>query len=235
MSARLAITLLAVLCSLSPGAARCGEPPAAAKRPRTDLLGDPLPEPVLARLGTERLCLGDATFFAFSPDGKLLACASNCELRLWEVSTGKELWRAQFPRMNGWGPSMATLAFSGDGKRVALAYGGTAVLVWDAASGRETQRLECGGRVVHLAFSPDGKVLAVGGPGPIRLWDPAGGRSLGTWGQFQGVGRLAFSADGKTLTAVASDEKGATGLKVSVWDVAKGEERRRGPLERPTR
>jgi WD40 repeat protein len=234
MSARLALAWLAILFTLTPGPVASGEPPVAKKPRRTDLLDDPLPEPVLARLGTERLCLAQANYFAFSPDGKLLAGASWSELHLWEVSTGKELWRAQFPPMRGYSPSMAPLAFSGDGKRVAMADGGTAIHIWHAASGRETQRLECGGQVANLAFSPDGKVLAVEGRGAIRLWDPAGGQSLGTWGQLQGVGRLAFSADGKTLTAIVSDEKGATGLKVSVWDAAKGEEHRRGPLEPPT-
>jgi WD40 repeat protein len=224
--------LLAVLCPLSPGAAPCAEPPAAKKLPRTDLLGDPLPEPVLARLGTERLCLPDPAYFAFSPDGKLLAGASSRELRLWEVSTCKELWRAQFPRLHSHGAGMMPLAFSPDGKRVAMADGGPTVHIWDVASGRETQRLECGRLILQLAFSPDGKVLAAGGgPSHILLWDPAGGRSLGRWGQLKMVVRLAYSADGKTVTALVQDEKGATPSNVSAWDTARGEERRRGPLE----
>src|SRR5579884_947850 len=115
MNAYRALASLVVLLML--GATARAEPPAPPKQPRTDLLGDPLPGPAIARLGTERLCLPGCSFLAFSADGKLLGGASYGELRLWEASTGKELWRAQLPRViSTIGSSLRPLGFSPDGK-----------------------------------------------------------------------------------------------------------------------
>ena len=57
---------------------------------------------------------------------------------------------------------------------------------------------------VGLAFSPDGKTLALGGP-EITLWDVRTGKKTGTLQARapDGFARLAFSADGKTLTSVS--------------------------------
>jgi WD40 repeat protein len=232
MPSRLASSLLLILSTLPLGGVR-GEPPAGGDdkvsptvKPRpTDIMGDPLPRGVIARLGTGRLCQHGASYFAFSADGKLLAATAYGvpELRLWEVSSGKELWRAQFPRVHTYGAGMRPLAFSPDGKWIAMGCADTSIRLWDTASGRATHRLECGKPMVDLAFSPDGKVLAARGPaGGIGLWDPAGGRSLGTWGKSVWVGQLAFSPDGKTLTAlVPVDGK----FGAASWDVAKGEQR----------
>jgi hypothetical protein len=185
MSLRPAPALLLVLLGLLPGAAHA-EPPAAGKQPRTDLLGDPLPEPVVARLGTERLCMPVANDLVFSADGKLLAGASSSELRVWEVSTGKERWRALFPSMRGDSPRLGPLAFSPDGKLLVTGDDHAAIHVWDVASGREARKLDCGGGVTGLAFSPDGKALVARSPRGWTLWDPAAGQRLGAWGQLDG-------------------------------------------------
>ncbi len=120
-------------------------------------------------------------------------------------------------------PGMRPLAFSHDGKWIAMGCADRSIRLWDVSSGREARRLACRSSMVHLAFSPDGKMLAAEElSGGIGLWDPAGGRSLGTRGKFQAVGALAFSNDGKTLTALVpvDGQRGA-----SFWDVAKGEQR----------
>jgi WD40 repeat protein len=66
---------------------------------------------------------------------------------------------------------IAALAFSPDGRILALAGSGK---VWlrDARSGREVQ-LEAAhkGGVGDLAFSPDGKTLAAGGYQVVKFWD----------------------------------------------------------------
>lgn len=58
-----------------------------------------------------------------------------------------------------------------------------------------------------LCFSPDGKLLAVGGKSDrVRLWDPYQGRFEGELGGHAGVvSALAFSPDGRVLATGGSD------------------------------
>ena len=66
----------------------------------------------------------------------------------------------------------APLAFSPDGRTVAAVVG-TAVVLWDAGTGRELRRFEGHERRVRaVAFSPDGKLLGTGSEdSTIVLWD----------------------------------------------------------------
>jgi hypothetical protein len=71
------------------------------------------------------------------------------------------------------------------------------------------------GWVLAVAFSPDGRTVAVGGWMSVRLWEVAAGRERGELAGHQGdVLALAFSADGALLTSGGSD---TTAL---VWDLA---------------
>lgn len=115
---------------------------------------------------------------AYSPDGKALASASGQPMiKLWDVTTGKNVTtlRQDFGEIN-------YIAYSPDGKALASAAGGTTmgsdftagdttVRLWDLATGKSTVILRGhpkGFRVV--AFSPDGKTLAVGSlDGSIKL------------------------------------------------------------------
>jgi WD40 repeat protein len=71
-------------------------------------------------------------------------------------------------------------------------------------------------------FSPDGKVLATGGPGlgpGVCLWDAATGRLLRHLPQANDAWSVCFTPDGKTLVAA--------GYPVRAWDVSTGRERYR--------
>jgi WD40 repeat protein len=85
--------------------------------------------------------------------------------------------------------------------------------------------------VASLAFSPDGKLLAVGSRGydhathrrwgEIKLWDVATGKARATWeGHKEEPSALAFSPDGKALFSVTSY------LERITWDVATGRVKR---------
>jgi WD40 repeat protein len=74
-------------------------------------------------------------------------------------------------------------------------------------------------RVSSVAFSPDGKLLALAVPGSVRLWDSGTGKELRRWSAPTHAGTtLAFSPDGEVLAAGCSDKA------VHRWDIASGKE-----------
>src|SRR5262249_52240064 len=99
-----------------------------------------------------------ATSVAFSPDGQRLAPAGDAAWLL-DASTGKELRRLQPDQYL----SLGVVAFSPDGRTLAAgltrglrAFGpkGAAVILWDAAAGKELGRLDGHEDVNALAFAP---------------------------------------------------------------------------------
>ena len=95
----------------------------------------------------------------YSHDGKLLATLGiDATLRLWDAASGT-LVRA----LIGQGQNEGALAWSSDSARIA-AVDVDAIRIWEASTGRLVQTL-AGGRAEHVyaaAWSPDGKMLAVG-------------------------------------------------------------------------
>jgi hypothetical protein len=183
------IVLLAVGLALLPGQVARSRPPVpqsekappAKRAVRTDRYGDPLPPGVVARLGTDRLVLDNAAFLTFSPDGRRLASHNgNTDLRVWEVATGKEVLRLKTPRFQyGAQPGMDPLVFSPDGKVLALGCSDKTVRVWDVATGKELHAFRgLRGHMGHLAFTPDGRSLVAGGPGPVPWTSGHFARSL---------------------------------------------------------
>ncbi|MBO3749777.1 protein kinase [Streptosporangiaceae bacterium NEAU-GS5] len=107
------------------------------------------------------------------------------------------------------GPPVAADAHAdlgADGRTVAVASGGAAVL-WDAVAGRRVGGANGLGAGVELvALSPDGHTVAVAGPGSLRLWDLRTGAPMGhAFGQ--GARLLRFSGDGRTLAAVTYEPR----------------------------
>jgi RNA polymerase sigma factor (sigma-70 family) len=128
---------------------------------------------------------------AFSPDGRLLAAAApgnpppkapakgglrvpERTVRVFEVATAAELLSlplAYQPRV----------AFSADGRLLAVADSDRSILVWDLARGREQRRITgFDAEVTSLGFSPDGRRLLSGlGDSTVLVWD-VGARAPGT-------------------------------------------------------
>ncbi len=111
------------------------------------------------------------------------------------------------------------LAFTRDGRRFASGGWGGTVRVWDTASGELLQEIPSGGDYVFaLAFSPDGKDLAVGGngrPNYLQIWDWQGRRVVKSLlGHRNAVLSLAYSRDGKELLSGSYDNT------ARLWDVA---------------
>jgi WD40 repeat protein len=130
-----------------------------------------------------------------SPDGKTVASvADDMVCRLWDVDSGKlvrelrghkEQTPHHFPSM------LYACAFSRDGKYLASGDKVGHVVVWEVATGKElasletpvmytwdpTQRRHSIGGIRSLAFSPDGKLLAVGGMGKVGNIDHLEGKA----------------------------------------------------------
>ena len=67
-----------------------------------------------------------------------------------------------------------------------------------------------------LAYSPDGKIIAVGSKLWLRLWDAESGALLRTFPGAAEIGAIAFSPDGELLAS--SGENG----RVGIWNVRTG-------------
>jgi len=205
--------------------------------PRSDRYGDPLPDGVIARLGTVRFRRDDdhISALAFSPDSKLLASVGGSDswngpvgekpyrIYLWSAVTGRELRRFG-DHENG----IDCLAFSPNGKL--LASGGQWLDLWDPVTGRHFRRLAPGRIIGSLAFSPDGKVVAGAehstsdGAGIIRFWNVESGKELRSLQPPRGfVDSLAFALNGRFLVS------GSLQGLVCIWDLSRGSEVRRFP------
>jgi len=128
--------------------------------------------------GHERLRLGggDAASrgmmdgIVFSPDGKLLASIQGDLVRLWDPATGKVVRTID--------KGIVSIAFSPDGTHLA----GTqpkdgSVAFVDVETGKVEQSVKMDEPPSAVAFSPDGKTLAVGGAeGGVYVIDLSTGR-----------------------------------------------------------
>jgi RNA polymerase sigma factor (sigma-70 family) len=174
---------------------------------------------------------GDPIYQAvFSPDGKRLATGGGIQdktVRIWDVDTGAELVR--IPGPDGW---VRPVDFSPDGKTVAAAGQDGVIRLYDAATGKERQRLVIPGQddtygpwVMSVAFAPDGKTLVSGGTEKaVRVWDLATGKeAAGVTGHQDEVTGVVVTPDGKTAISAGKDSA------LIVWDLATGHERARWP------
>jgi len=94
------------------------------------------------------------------------------------------------------------------------------IRIFDVESGKELHRIEgFTGIIRHVAFSPDGKKIAIGGPfSSVRIFDVTLGKELHYSGGFNnnGVSSVVFSPDGKKIVTVSSS--------VQLWDAESGKE-----------
>jgi WD40 repeat protein len=99
---------------------------------------------------------------AFSPDGKLLASAGfrGGEVKLWSMTKGRptgKLLRA----LRGHTMSVGWLVFSPEGTMLASGGYDSTARLWDVRTGKLLWTFKGDGPVNGVAFSPDGKTLAL--------------------------------------------------------------------------
>ena len=172
---------------------------------------------------------------AFSPDGTSLAALTKPsgsdasislgDVRVWDADSGKE--RLRFETR----PGSSGIAYSRDG-RCLLEIGGACAShrLRDARSGKEILELTSdpsAGNSLSLAFSPDGRSLAVSSAdGKLRIWDIAENAANSARapehildGKPPLVTQVAWSADGRRIST------GGYRGTVMTWQVASRERR----------
>lgn len=163
-------------------------------------------------------------YLAITPDGaKALTAISGfgqgvekSAAMLWDVATGKRLQAFDFA-----GSSVAAIAISNDGRRIAVGDQEYKIAVFDAADGRKLHSLNPSSMIHTLVFSRDGQQLAVSygydNEAGISIWDVEGGKRLR---EAEACGdnftTLAFSHDGRLLLG------GAYHGRVLLWDATSG-------------
>jgi WD40 repeat protein len=158
-----------------------------------------------------------AARLAISPDGKVLAAAEFRELALIDVGSWKDRARVDHPTRS---MDIDAVAFSPDGKTVALAGGMGIIKLYDTATAKELRSFEGLKSIVNaITFSSDGKTFAAAGIEKIiGIWDTAGSTPMRTTGTNTAKYKaLTFLADGKRLVTV--DEDGT----VAIWNATGGD------------
>ncbi|PKN95507.1 MAG: hypothetical protein CVU44_02130 [Chloroflexi bacterium HGW-Chloroflexi-6] len=170
---------------------------------------------------------------SLSPDGKLIAAAYctvaftnivRCEkesLLFWDTETYTRVGDEISIATNSYNSRNVLLAYSPDGKTLAVAINDNTVLLLETQTYTEKARFEALNGVSQLAFSPDGKTLALAGGYNNALtlidMDQLESKAVQIPSKTRAIISLAYSPSGKQL-ALGSSE----GL-ILLWDVAENE------------
>jgi eukaryotic-like serine/threonine-protein kinase len=150
---------------------------------------------------------------AWSPDGRLLASASNDKtVQIWDILTERSIFTSHEHTQQ-----VNVVRWSPDGTRIASGSADKTVQIWDRLKTRSkiTYRRH-GSSIADLAWSPDGHALAsCSGEGAVHVWDASTGEDIILyWGHGTAVYALAWSPDGQHIASVSEDQI------IQIWSTA---------------
>lgn len=168
-----------------------------------------------------------------SPDGRRAVVVVGDETRVYDTSDGRLVSRFPPPEK-----SITTRrdrpAFSPDGRFVVGVNCHSCKTALDEAeTGRRLRTFDCmAGNPCRMAFSPDGRTLAVsnaretGGAGHADIISLSDGRTLATTrpgpDDYLEFEAMTFSPDGRFLLTAGSDYTSIGGAQIKIWDAATG-------------
>lgn len=162
---------------------------------------------------------------ALAPNGKLLAGIDYLgAIHFWDVATGEELGllEADVGAKNHQGGEQPPLIFSADSRTVATALTlNHEVRLWDVATRKLLQSFDGHQKkVLSVALSSDGKLLAAGGEDEsIRVWEISTGNQVHKFTGHRGsVLSVAFSLDSKQLASGGEDQT------IRIWELSTAKE-----------
>ena len=148
-----------------------------------------------------------------SPDGRLVATASENKARLWDAATGRTVGEPLLHPSTVFGAG-----FSPDGRFVLTWANDKAVRLWDLATGLAAgEPMRHDGQVTSARFSHDGKlVITSSKDSTARLWQvPTGRAGAQTFSDNQITG-VALSPGGDRLALIT------VGSDVHIWNIRTG-------------
>ncbi|HEV3303237.1 MAG TPA: M56 family metallopeptidase [Planctomycetaceae bacterium] len=164
---------------------------------------------------------GTVQSVVFAPDGKHLAAALNRmvtpgefrgQIKMWELQNGqlKKLWS-----LNGIEGRIASLAFSPDGKTMAVGSREIHLLDVTGAEPRETHVLPVPGILWKIAISPDGTLLAGPCGDSLVLWNLSAPEPKERVRIATSALSVAFSPDGQTFASGTTFKENA----IHIWNL----------------
>ena len=152
---------------------------------------------------------GSVNSVTFSRDGTTLASGSDDgAIKLWDVAEKRNT-----STVEGHTDGVGSVAFSSESNILAAGVTDGSIKLWDFESKGVVDDLDKGGTFASVAYSGDGKILAMASGQTIRLWNVAARAEVATLeGHTTKISSLTFLRDGKTLASGSNNE-------VFLWDV----------------
>jgi WD40 repeat protein len=183
------------------------------------------------------LIRGGISALAFRSDGLVVAVAQGPNVQLWDTSEWKPCLSLKGERSlfgytefgsgtprevveekespQSHGSTIKEINFSPDGSLLATASIDRTVKIWDCHTGRELRMIRLSDSASCATFSPDGRILVLGGSDGMMIMETSEFREVQSIeGDRVSTMCAAFSMDGKSLTTTDPLQVG----QVLVWD-----------------